>query len=121
MVDRRKLGSEAEEAAVAYLAQAGYKIRARNYFCRYGELDVVAEKDDLLCFVEVRMRSSAAWGDPSHTVMSSKQHRVVKSAMRYMFQERIRNRAVRFDVISIIGPGASAKVEHIPNAFDAGM
>jgi putative endonuclease len=121
MVDTRKFGSEAEDAAVAYLTKAGYSVRDRNYFCRFGELDVVVEKDELLCFVEVRMRSSAAWGDPSHTVMSSKQRRVVKAALHYMFDERISNRAVRFDVISVLGRGDRAQVEHIPNAFDAGM
>src|SRR5216683_5579801 len=66
--NRQRFGQEAEEAAVQHLIRNGYAVLARNFFCRYGELDIVAEKDELICFVEVRMRSSAAWGDPSHTI-----------------------------------------------------
>ena len=118
---RRELGDEAEDATVRFLAAQGYRIRARNFSCRYGELDVVAEKDDTVCFVEVRMRSTAAWGDPSHTVSFGKQRRVVKAALHYMFQHDLSQRMIRFDVVSVVGRGTSARVEHLPNAFDAGM
>lgn len=120
-VDRRGFGNEAEEAAVRHLTQAGYRVLARNYQCRQGELDIVADKDEVLCFVEVRMRSTAAWGDPAHTVSGAKQRRVVKAALRYLFEHRIHDRAVRFDVVSVLGRGEAARVEHIPDAFDAGM
>jgi putative endonuclease len=120
-VDRQQFGIEAEEAAARFLEAAGYTIRARNVRCTGGELDLVAERDDLICFVEVRMRSSAAWGDPSQTVSWRKQQRVVRSAMRYLASEGIRGRSIRFDVVSVLGRGAAAELEHIPNAFDAGQ
>ncbi|MFZ5468311.1 MAG: YraN family protein [Myxococcota bacterium] len=120
-VDRRELGKEAEDAAVSFLTRAGYEVKERNFFCRWGEVDVVAEKGDTVCFVEVRMRSTAAWGDPSHTVTGAKQRRVVKAALHFLQQHRVRNRMVRFDVISVVGKGKDALVEHIPDAFDAGM
>ncbi|MHB8875457.1 MAG: YraN family protein [Myxococcaceae bacterium] len=120
-VDRRAYGDEAENAAVRHLEAQGYQVRARNYTCRQGELDIVAEHRDILCFVEVRMRSTAAWGDPSHTVSFGKQRRVVKAALRYLFENRLHGKAVRFDVISVLGRGPTAKVEHIPDAFDAGQ
>ena len=120
-VDRRGFGDEAEGAAARHLEALGYTLLDRNYQCRQGELDIVAEHDGCLCFVEVRMRSTAAWGDPSHTVSFAKQRRVVKAALRYLHEHRVRERAIRFDVISVLGRGAAAKVEHIPNAFDAGM
>ena len=121
LVDRRGFGDEAESAAVRHLESQGYRVLDRNYLCRQGELDIVAEQGELLCFVEVRMRSTAAWGDPSHTVSGAKQRRVVKAALRYLFERRVHDRAIRFDVISVLGRGPKAKVEHIPNAFDAGM
>jgi putative endonuclease len=120
-VDRRGFGDEAEGAAARYLEAQGYTLVERNYQCRQGELDIIAERGSLLCFVEVRMRSTAAWGDPSHTVSFAKQRRVVKAAVRYLHEQRVRDRDIRFDVISVLGRGPSAKVEHIPNAFDAGM
>ena len=119
--ERQLLGLTAEEAAVAHLRAAGYSIEARNFACRYGELDVVAQKDGTLCFVEVRMRTTATWGDPSQTISFAKQRRVVKAALHYLVGNRITDRAIRFDVIAVIGRGEKASVEHIPNAFDAGF
>ncbi len=120
-VDRRGYGDAAEAAAVRFLEARGYRVRARNFSCRYGELDVVAEQGDTVCFVEVRMRSSAVWGDPAHTVSFAKQRRVVKAALHYLFAHDLRERMIRFDVVSVVGHGEGATVEHIPNAFDAGM
>ena len=119
--ERQVLGADAEDAAARFLEQQGYRVRERNFHSRYGELDVVAEKDEQVCFVEVRMRSKAAWGDPSQTVSWAKQRRVVKAALHYLHLNRLFDRMVRFDVISVVGVGDRAQVEHIPNAFDAGM
>ncbi|ATB39132.1 endonuclease [Cystobacter fuscus] len=119
--ERKQYGDEGEEAAVRFLETQGYRVRARNYACRHGELDVVAERGDTVCFVEVRMRSTAVWGDPSHTVSFAKQRRVVKAAMHYLMAHGVRDRELRFDVISVVGRGERATVEHLPGAFDAGM
>src|SRR5260370_37530453 len=67
------------------------------------------------------MRSTAAWGDPSHTVSGAKQRRVVKAALRYLFVNRIVGKMIRFDVASGGGSGPDASLEYIPDAFDAGM
>ncbi len=117
----RRTGDRAEDAAVALLEGKGYRIRARNWRCREGEVDIVAEDGETICFVEVRMRSSDTWGDPSLTVSWSKQRKVVRTALRYLFEQRLSKRMVRFDVVSVVGKGAAAVLEHIPNAFDAGM
>jgi len=119
--ERRAYGDAGEEAAVRFLEAQGWRVRHRNWTCRFGELDVVAEREDLVCFVEVRTRSTATWGDPSHSVSFAKQRRVVRAALRYLFAHDLRGRMLRFDVISVVGRGANATVEHIPGAFDAGM
>ncbi|HVE81230.1 MAG TPA: YraN family protein [Myxococcales bacterium] len=119
---RKELGDAAEQAAVELLERSGYRVVERNFRCPYGEVDVVAERGELLCFVEVRMRSSAAWGDPAHTVSWSKQRKVRRAALHWLFRHGAgADRMVRFDVISVLGRGKSALVEHIPDAFDAGM
>ncbi len=120
-MDRRAYGNEAEGRAVELLERSGYTVVDRNFSCRWGEVDIVAEKGELLCFVEVRMRSSAAWGDPSLTVMGPKQRKVVKTALHYMLRLRLSGRMMRFDVISVVGRGPDAVLEHIPDAFDAGF
>jgi putative endonuclease len=120
-IDRRGFGNEGEDASARFLEANGYVVLARNFRCRYGELDLVAEKNGTICFVEVRMRSTSIWGDPSQTVQGAKQRRVVKSALHYLQAHAIRNRMIRFDVVSVLGRGKDAVVEHLPNAFDAGM
>src|SRR5262249_58019762 len=75
VVDRSKLGGYAEDQCAAYLERAGYQVRERNWLVREGELDIVAERGETLCFVEVRMRTSAVFGDPSLTVTREKQRR----------------------------------------------
>lgn len=118
---QRKRGDEAEDAVVALLTAGGYSIRHRNFHCRYGEVDVVAEKGELLCFVEVRMRSSNLFGDPAMTVSRAKQGKIVQTAFLYLSQFGVRDRMIRFDVVSVLGRGPKAHLEHIPSAFDAGM
>lgn len=119
---RKALGDAAEQAAVELLERGGYRVVERNFRCPWGEVDVVAERGELLCFVEVRMRSSAAWGDPAHTVSWAKQRRVTRAALHYLFERGGgRDRMIRFDVVSVLGRGEGAVLEHIPDAFDAGM
>lgn len=120
-LDRRGFGIQGEDDTARFLEARGYSIRARNFRCRYGELDVIAEKDDTLCFVEVRMRSTAIWGDPSDTVSGAKQRRLVKTALHYILAHGMKGKMIRFDVVSIVGRGKDAVMEHLPNAFDAGM
>jgi len=120
-VDRSRLGAQAEEQCVEWLERAGYRIRERNWLVREGELDIVAEQGELLCFVEVRMRSSARFGDPSLTVTREKQRRVVRAALRYLQRRPAPRRMIRFDVMTVLGQGPGAVIEHLPAAFDAGM
>jgi putative endonuclease len=106
---------------VAFLERAGYRIRERNWLVREGELDIVAERDEFLCFVEVRMRTSALFGEPSLTVTREKQRRVVRAALRYLQRKPAPLRMIRFDVMTVLGRGRNAVIEHLPGAFDAGM
>jgi putative endonuclease len=123
MTDRKALGDAGEQAAVELLERSGYRVLARNFRCPYGEVDVVAEREEVVAFVEVRTRSTAAWGDPSHTVSWAKQRKVTRAALHYLFThgDLGRDRMIRFDVVSVVGRGPNASVEHIPDAFDAGM
>ena len=121
VTERRAVGDAAEQLAVEYLEREGYLIRDRNVLCRRGELDVVAEKGDVLAFVEVRMRATDVWGDPSMTVTGAKQHKVVLAAHEYCQRHRLFARVIRFDVASVVGRGREGHVEYIPDAFEAGV
>jgi putative endonuclease len=114
-----RLGALGEDAAVALLRAGGYRIVARNHRCPRGEIDVIAEKGDLLVFVEVRTRATSAFGGPEETVGARKQRRVIAAARDYLAQRRGPAKAARFDVIAVVdGPGGPC-LTHFENAFDA--
>lgn len=114
---RKARGKEGEELAAAYLVARGFRIVARNHQARVGEVDLIAERGELLCFVEVRSRAAGALAAPEATVTRAKQRKVVLAAMDYVQRHAPGGKAVRFDVIAIQGEA----LLHLENAFDAGM
>jgi putative endonuclease len=113
---RQRLGDAGEAAAAAFLEAAGWRIVARNHRCRRGEVDLIGEQGEILVFVEVRTRGTAAFGGPEETVDYRKQQRVVAAAQDFLMRRRGPPRGARFDVIAVVG----SQVTHFPNAFDAG-
>lgn len=119
---RRQFGDRGEGLAAGLLERAGYQICDRNVSCRHGEIDIIAVKDTLHCFVEVRSRASEVWGVPAESVVFAKQRKVVKASIWWLQRQRLLDRVpVRFDVVSVVGRGSAARVEHLPGAFDAGF
>ena len=103
-MNRRGLGRAYEERAAHFLEQKGYRILARNYSTRYGEIDLVAQEGEVLCFVEVKYRKNSAFGWPGEAVGREKQRKLSFSASVYLMKEQVGlNRPMRFDVVSIIG------------------
>jgi putative endonuclease len=112
----RRRGEAAEALAGRFLAQQGLAIVARNYRTRLGEVDIVARDGEVLVFVEVRLRSWAAWGGAAGSVDGRKQRRIVAAARHYLSRLRAEP-PCRFDVLTIQGPqGAPAWIR---GAFDA--
>jgi putative endonuclease len=116
-INRRLQGKAGEELAAKYLEQQGFTIRERNYRFERGEIDLIAEDGDELVFVEVKARSSTAFGAPEDAVTEEKQEQVRAVAEGYLFERDIDNRACRFDVIAIEFKNNKADIRHIRNAF----
>jgi putative endonuclease len=110
---KRQKGNEAEEIAAEYLKKRGYKILARNYSSKTGEVDIIARLKNTLVFVEVKARASDAFGGAAAAVTKAKQLRVTKAAISYIKQNRPAFDALMFDIIALTG----GRVEHIQNAF----
>ncbi|MBO4320337.1 MAG: YraN family protein [Treponema sp.] len=110
-------GHEGEDRAVKYLESQGYKIEGRNFRTRRGEIDIIASKEDLLVFVEVK---ALPHGNPeilAHELNSRKQQKIIETAKFYLEKYRQYNsRAIRFDVLAIDVPELEP-VHHIVNAF----
>lgn len=117
---RKVLGEQGETLAADYLNQQGYPIICRNWRCRTGELDIVANKDDVLIFVEVRSRRlTGTFGSAQESVDYRKQKQVRETAQMYVYQHKKWDCLLRFDVISVYFTldGTFSHMDHLPNAF----
>jgi putative endonuclease len=111
-------GARGEQLAVEHLERHGYRILERNYRCRGGEIDVVAEEQGVLCFVEVRSCASDAFGGPLSTVRTRKQQRIIRAARHYLTTRRCLDREVRFDVVGITY-APELRIELVRGAFES--
>lgn len=115
---RRALGRYGERLAERQLRREGFRILARNLNLRYAELDLVALEGDTLCFVEVRLRSSAAFGSPEESVGRTKRRRLAWAARQALVRfDWPPHRAVRFDVVAVDARAHPPRVRLIREAF----
>lgn len=118
--DSRLLGRWGEDRAAEYLRDAGYRIFAANWKCRFGELDLVAGDGTCLCFVEVKLRRSAAYGSAAEFVDRRKRDRLRATAELWLMRHPT-DLQPRFDVVEIYAPqGTDTKkpeIFHLKNAF----
>lgn len=120
MIERKTtglIGNEGEDKACAYLIDNSYRIIERNFRTRSGEIDIIAYKDDVLVFVEVKALPSGNAEILAHELDLRKQRKIVKTANFFLLKHREYNSSkIRFDVIVIDMPNLPS-VYHIQNAF----
>ena len=113
-------GAWGEALAAEYLYQKGYVIRENGYRCRFGEIDLIAEKGGVLAFVEVKLRKSSEFAQAREFVDQKKQERLRITASFYLAEHETPLRS-RFDVIEIYAPDgtqtARPEINHIADAF----
>ncbi|MBU5334204.1 YraN family protein [Anaerocolumna aminovalerica] len=116
MYNKRSIGREFEQKAVEYLILQGYKIIITNFQCRTGEIDIIAEQDNYLIFIEVKYRTNSAKGMPHEAVDIRKIKKISKTARYYMFTNNISMETpCRFDVVLIL----NQEISLIQDAFQA--
>lgn len=98
---RQSVGRRGEDYAARYLAAHGCVIRARNWRCPTGELDLIAEQGETLIFVEVRTRRGDRLGTPEESITPAKRARLIATAQAYVSEHAVVERAWRIDVIAI--------------------
>ncbi|WP_294212557.1 YraN family protein [uncultured Chryseobacterium sp.] len=119
MATHNDFGKKAEDMAVEHLLRSGYKILSRNFRFQKAEIDIIAEKEDLIIIVEVKARSTDAFMLPQEAVKKSKIRLIVAAANHYL-EEYNRNEEVRFDIITVLpDEERNLIIEHIIHAFDA--
>lgn len=116
MAKHNELGSFGEKQAVDLLLQKGYKILDTNWRYQKAEVDIIANKDDILVAVEVKTRTSTDYGDPQDFVNSKKIRLLTKAVDEYI-QRRELDVEVRFDIIAITSNTKKLEIEHLKDAF----
>lgn len=118
--DRQRLGRRGEEVARRHLQARGYRILEANYRTREGEIDLVAEHEGALVFVEVRTRTGNAIGSPEESVTAVKRGHPVAAAQEYLQEHRAEDRDWRIDLVAIeLAPGRGLeRIDVIPNAVE---
>ncbi len=118
-MDKKELGNKGESFAAEYYRRLGYSITARNYSCRGGEIDIIAENDEYIIFVEVKTRSENALYQPSEAVDFNKQKRLTIAATKYL-AETENEKQPQFDIFEVYTTnGRIFKIRRIENAFEA--
>lgn len=103
MKNNREIGDKYEEKAVELLISRNYRILERNYRVKAGEIDIIAEKDEIVVFVEVKYRGTIKFGYGLEAVDYKKIRRIYSAAKIYLTLTGKLSREVRFDCISFLG------------------
>ena len=116
MSEHNKLGKAGEEAAANFLIEEGFRIRERNWQFSHLEIDIIAEINDFIIFIEVKSRSGTYFEQPFQAVTKKKQKFIIKAANAYIEKYEIDLEA-RFDIISIVSSNGHIEIDHIQDAF----
>ena len=116
-INTKVIGNEGENKALEFLLQNGYELLHKNWRTRFGEIDIIVKKDNLIVFVEVKSLPKGNLDYLSKVLNKDKQERIIKTSKRFLLNNRqYSNSYIRYDVIVIDMPGIS-EVYHIENAF----
>jgi putative endonuclease len=116
---RQEVGRRGEEAARAFLKRRGVRILVENFVCAAGEIDLIGRDGDTLVFIEVKARTSEAFGPPHLAVHRRKQRQIIRAAQWYLAEQRTPEVPCRFDVLALAFPedGGTPQVDWVRDAF----
>ena len=112
----KKLGNDGENITVTWLKQKNFTIMSQNYNTRWGEIDIIATKDDVISFVEVKTRLSCYF-PISSVVTKRKQKKIIKTAKSFILKNNIIDKVFRFDIAVVTKQKNDFDVQYLPNAF----
>ena len=112
---KRLIGDKGERKVARLYVTKGYKIIARNFFCKYGELDIVVQKGDTVVIVEVKTRKNNNYADAKDFVDFKKQNRIIKTTDIFLQKHNLTDCVIRFDVAEVYTENNNINI--IENAF----
>lgn len=117
-IGKSRSGSEGEKAAARYLEKNGYEILENNYRVSGSEVDLIAKKDDTICFVEVKTRGTDDYGLPEEFVDWRKRRKIIRAAKIFTGTKKYADFYVRFDIIAVLYKEGKTDINHIRHAFE---
>ncbi len=114
---KRAIGNNAEDIACQYLLELGWDIIERNYYAGHNEIDIIAKDEDIIVFIEVKMRSSTHFGLPIEHVNETKVFRIFEAAERWAQENEYQHAPLRFDIIGILQKKNTNDLTHLKDAF----
>lgn len=116
MESTKKTWDKWEIIAIKYLQKNGYIIKDTNFkFGRFWEIDIIAEYEEITCFIEVKYRNNTKYGIPEESITKSKLHKFKKTIEYYVVKNNLDFEKIRFDVIAILKWTESYKIKHYRN------
>lgn len=110
---KKELGNIGEQIAVEYLEKNKYQILERNFYCRQGEIDIIAKDSQEIVFIEVKTRTNINFGKPAEAVNEVKQNHMYKTAKYFLYRKNSLAMLTRFDVIEILVKNGKFNINHI--------
>lgn len=112
-----QFGLQGERVAERWLQARGWRVLQRRYRSGHRDIDLIAQRDQLVAFVEVKARTGAVFGDPVEAVNWKKRNELVRSAVTWIERHGRPGESYRFDVIGVLVSGERVRVRHVENAF----
>lgn len=97
----KMIGNFGEMLVITYLENLNYEILDKNFFTRYGEIDIIAKDNEEYVFIEVKTRTTSKFGNPSEAVDINKRKHIENASKVYIYQNRLENKLIRFDIIEV--------------------
>ena len=110
---KRDFGNTGENLATDYLEKQGYTILERNFYCKQGEIDIIAKDKNEIVFIEVKSRSNKLFGIPSEAVTKQKIRHLFRTARYFLYKNKMINEYIRFDVVEILIKSGKFNINHI--------
>lgn len=114
---KKKLGDIGEQMAVSLFETKGCRILKSNYRCKFGEVDLIVQDQDALVFVEVKARSTTAFGGPLEAVTEDKQRKIIETAKHYLTVNPEHQGPIRFDVVAVDLTRPEPQIQRVEGAF----
>ena len=111
--NNRKFGAYGEKLAQEYLIKNNYKILEINFYCRQGEIDIIAKEKGEIIFVEVKTRTNERFGRPIEAINSKKKIHMYNAAKYFLYKNYLLNMPVRFDVVEVLLRNGKIRINQV--------